>query len=206
MAADQPIPHWRQAGKGSQSQKWAIAAPDRHPIPNCKRTSLLTKTSWDSGWTTSAGRIAARDQLLRRDTQHTWEGVPIVHPENRAAGTGEGISHSLKLGVTTRAKDLVTWAAQTWDGCKTQAQPSLHLCGVPENLNLRSLDLESAYKPGPASDSSQQSNLESEWCRLGKHTPVSRGKPIVAESLWTHISDICLQCSYLPKARLNKRV
>ena len=36
------------------------------------------------GW-----RVAARDQLPRRDTRHTWEGAQIVHPENRAAGMGE---------------------------------------------------------------------------------------------------------------------
>ena len=45
---------------------------------------------------------------------------------------------------------------------QTQAQPSLHLCGVPENLNLSGLDLGSACKPGPTSDSFRQSNLESE--------------------------------------------
>ena len=71
MAVDWHIPHWRQAGEGSQSQKGAIMAPERHPIPNCKQTSLLTKTSWDSGWLTSARRVAARDQLPRRDTRHT---------------------------------------------------------------------------------------------------------------------------------------
>ena len=27
----------------------------------------------------------------RRYTRHTWEGTPIVHPENRAAGMGEAI-------------------------------------------------------------------------------------------------------------------
>ena len=92
------------------------------------------------------------------------------------AGIGEGISHSLQLGVTTHTKYLVTWAAQTWDGRKTQAQPTLHLCGVPENLNLSGLDLGSACKPGPTSDSSQQSNLESEQCRLGKHTRCEWGQ------------------------------
>ena len=83
---------------------------------------------------------------------------------------GEGISCSLQLGATTRAKHLVTSAAQTWDRCKMQAQPNLRLCGVSKNLNLSSLDMGSACKPGPASDSSQQSNLESEQCRLKKHT------------------------------------
>ena len=33
---------------------------------------------------------------------------------------------------------------------KTQAQPSLRLCGVPENLNLSSLGLGSACNSGPA--------------------------------------------------------
>ena len=64
-AADRPIPHQRQAGKGSQSQKGAIAAPERHHLPNCNQALLLTKTSWDSGWSTSTRRVAARDQLPR---------------------------------------------------------------------------------------------------------------------------------------------
>ena len=102
--------------------------------------------------------------------------MPILHPENRAAGMGEGISHNLQLGVTMPAKDLVTWAARTWDGHKTQAQPSLYICEVPENLNLSGLDLGSACKPGPTSDSSWQSNLESEQCRLVKHTRHEQGQ------------------------------
>ena len=71
---------------------------------------------------------------------------------------------------------LVTWAARTWDGHKTLAQPSLGLCRVPENLNLRGLDRGSACNPGPASDSSRQSKLEPEQCRLGKHTHRERGQ------------------------------
>ena len=78
---------------------------------------------------------------------------------------GEGISCSLQLGATTRAKHLVTSAAQTWDRCKMQAQPNLRLCGVSKNLNLNGSDLESARNPGPASDSSQQSNLEPKQCK-----------------------------------------
>ena len=35
----------------------------------------------------------------------------------------------------------------TWEGHKTQAQPSLCLCGVPKNLNLSSLDLGSTHNP-----------------------------------------------------------
>ena len=57
-----------------------------------------------------------------------------------------------------------------------QAQLILRLCGVPEYLNLSGLDLGSAYNPGPASDSSQQSNLEPKQCRQGKHTHSERGQ------------------------------
>ena len=78
---DWPIPCQRQEG-GRQSQKGAIVASERHHQPNCKQGSLLTKTSWDSGWLTSARKVAARDQLPRRDT------------DNQAAWTGKAISHS----------------------------------------------------------------------------------------------------------------
>ena len=74
------------------------------------------------------------------------------------------------------AKHLVTWAVQTWEGHKTQAQPSLCLCGLPQYLNLSGLDLGSAYNPGPVSDSSRQSNLEPKQCRQGKHTCHERGQ------------------------------
>ena len=46
----------------------AISAPERHHLPNSKKASLLTKISWDSGWSTSTGRVTARDPLPRRDT------------------------------------------------------------------------------------------------------------------------------------------
>ena len=105
---DWPVPCQRQAGEGRQSQKGAILAPERHHLPNCKQTSLLTKTSWDSGWLTSARRVAARYQLPRRDTRHTYEGAPVVHPENLVVGMGETISHSFQLGATALAKHLVT--------------------------------------------------------------------------------------------------
>ena len=68
------------------------------------------------------------------------------------------------------AKHLVTWDAQTWEGHKTQVQWSLLLWGLPEYLNLSGLDLGSTYNPGPASESSLQSNLDPEQCRQGKHT------------------------------------
>ena len=89
----------------------------------------------------------------------------------------------LKVTVTTFAKHLVTWAAQTWEGHKTQAQSSLHLWEIPECLTLRGLHLGGACSPGPASDGSWWSNLEPElcapwagagpaWLRHCEHTPV----------------------------------
>ena len=47
---------------------------------------------------------------------------------------------------------------------------------LPKYLNLSGLDLGSAYNPGPASDSSQQSNLEPKQCRQGKHTRCEWGQ------------------------------
>ena len=86
------------------------------------------------------------------ETQHTWDGTPTAHPGNPVAGMGEVIRHTAP-GESALAKHLVTWAAGTWEGHKTQAQPSLCLCGVPEDLNLSGLDLGSARNTGPASDS-----------------------------------------------------
>ena len=57
-----------------------------------------------------------------------------------------------------------------------QSQATLRLCGVPKNLNLSGLDLEKARNPGPASESSQKSNLEPEQCRLGEHTCREQGQ------------------------------
>ena len=65
--------------------------------------------------------------LLR--TQETqwlgWGGDKTYHPP----------------GESALAKHLVACAAGTWEGHKTQAQQSLCLCGVPENLTMSGLDL-----------------------------------------------------------------
>ena len=111
------------------------------------------KTFWDSGRLTSAGMVAAGDQLPRGDTQHTWEDAPTTHQGNQVAGMGEVIRGTPR-GESVLTKHLVAWAAQTWEGHKTQAQLSLCLCGVPENLNLSGLDLGSAHNTGPTLDSS----------------------------------------------------
>ena len=129
-----------RAGKGQTQPR------RRHPLPNCKQaSSFWPKTSWDSGWLTSAGRVAARDQLPRRDTRLTGPGAP-----RNWGGDGEGRSRTAPE-ESALIKLLVPWAAQTGRH-KTQAQPSLRLCGVPENLNLNlsGLGLGSAGDSGPA--------------------------------------------------------
>ena len=112
-------------------------------------SQLLTKSCWDPGRLKSSRRVAARDQLPRGDTQHTWDGAPAAHLGNRGAGTGEVIRCTTPPGENVLTKHLVAWAAWTWEGHKTHIQSSLHFCGVPENLNLSRLDLGSTCKPGP---------------------------------------------------------
>ena len=70
-------------------------------------------------------------------------------------------------------------------------------------MNLSGLDVGSACNAGPTSDSSQQSNLEPEQCRLGKHTRREQGQETL-QALPTHAGDICLQYSSLTTGRLNK--
>ena len=60
---------------------------------------LLTKSSWDPGWLTSTRRVTVRDQFLRGDTWHTWDGALAAHPGNHAAGTGEVIRCTAHLGA-----------------------------------------------------------------------------------------------------------
>ena len=61
-------------------------------------TQSLTKIPWDSVWLTSAGRVAARDQLPRRDIRHTGDGRTCCHSGNRVAGTREVIRRTPHLG------------------------------------------------------------------------------------------------------------
>ena len=192
----------RQVGN-SQSWKVVISAPETaSPTKLLASSQLLTKSSWDPGWLTYSGGVAVRDQFPRRDTWPTWDGASTEHPGNRVAGTGKVIRHTTQPGESVLVKHWVTWAAQTWEGDKMQALPSLYLCGVPKNLNLSGLDLGRAHNPGTASDSSQQSNLEPKQCKTGKaHTPWARANPVWRDTASAH--QCCLQWPSLPTAWLN---
>ena len=144
----------RQAGD-SQSQWGAISAQEMASSTKLwAGPQLLTKSSWDPGQLTSTSRVAARDQLPRGDTRHTWDNAPTAHPGNWAVEMGEVIRRTAPPGESALTKHLVTWAAQTWEGHKMQAQPSLCRCEVPKNLNLSSVELGNAHNPGPALDTS----------------------------------------------------
>jgi len=116
LTADRSIPYQRQAGEGSQSWKWVIVGPERHHLPNCKQASLLTKTSWGSGWLTSAGRVTARDQLPRRDTRHhhctprnlsNWDGEgDKMQPPTGGDHARQGLGH-LSCSDLGRAQNAV---------------------------------------------------------------------------------------------------
>ena len=71
-------------------------------------------------------------------------------------------------------------------------------------LKLSGLDLGSAYNPGPASDSFQQSNLEPKQSRQGKHTHREQGQTQCGRDIVSTPSIIILQRPSLPTAQLNK--
>jgi len=133
-------------------------------------------------------------------------------PRKLSSRDGGGNKSKPPIGATALAKHLVTWAARTWEGHKMKAQPSLRLCGVPKNLFLSSLDMESACNPGPASDSSQQSNLEPEQYRLEKHTCYERGQTQCGRDIvstphtcqWYLFAVFLSPCSTTEQVSLNK--
>ena len=148
---------------------------------------MLTKTSWDSGRLTSAGRVAARDQLPRRDTRRGHCTPRKLSGWDRGGG---------KLQPST--------------GCDHARQGTDHLScsdlGRAQNAGpTKSVPLWRTQEPEPewlrpekwlTSDSSRQSNLESEQCRLGKHTCCEWGQ---TQCSW-HMPVIFV-CSVPPSAQ-----
>ena len=97
--------------------------------------------------------------------------MPVVHPENRVAGTGEVIGYSDRARQTPgylSCSDL----GRAQNAGPTESEP-LRSTRVPEPERL---DLGIAYNAGPASDSSRQSKLEPKQRRQGKHTHLERGQ------------------------------
>ena len=86
---------------------------------------LLTKTCWDSGQLTSTGRVAARDQLLRRDIWHSWDGRARSHPGSREAGTREVIRCIPHQG---RLHSPSTWSPELLGPGKVTKRRSNRVC------------------------------------------------------------------------------
>ena len=128
---------------GNQSWKGAITAPERHYLPNHKQASLLTKTSCGSG-------------------QWTWEGAPVVHPENRASGTGEAIRRSDRARQTSH--HLRCWdLGRAQNAGPTESVP-LRTTRVPEPERLR---LGRWLQPRAGLGWFPRINLEPELCGQG---------------------------------------
>ena len=166
-------PAGRQAGN-SQSQKARGKLGPRDSIP-CQTASRLPVAnhvflgSWmvDIPWEGHSQRSAPQ----KRHTAHLRRRARCT-PRKPSGWDGGGIKSQPSTGYN-RAHQAPGHLSCSELG---QAQPILCLCGVPENLNLSGLDLGSACNPGPTSDSFQQSNLEPEQCRLGKHTRCEWGQ------------------------------
>ena len=170
---------------GSQSQKGAITALERHYLPNCKQASLLTRTSWGSRWSTSA-----------------WEGALVIPPENWVAGMGEAISHSDRARQTPHHLSCSDLGRSQNTG-PTESAP-LRTTQVSEPARFRP---RKCMKPraGLGQFPAEQPRAWAVWAGRA-HTPwEARGdRPSVAEILQAHASVICLQRPSLPTVQLNK--
>ena len=150
-----PPRHWKQQGRcvtarAGRQRAAPISAPETSILhQNVSRLSVAPTSSWDPGQLTSTRKVAASDQLPKGDTQRSR-----CAPRKQSSWDRGGDKHTASRGESALAKHLFAWAAQTWEGHRTQVQLSLCFCGVPKNLNLSGLDLGSACNPGPALDSS----------------------------------------------------
>ena len=75
-----PPPTRDRQGRAARARKGQLR-PREASSTNLQAGSLLTKTSWDSGQSTSARRVAARDQLPRGDTHGTPENARPLYTQ-----------------------------------------------------------------------------------------------------------------------------
>ena len=144
----------------------------------------LTRLSrpWDSlGKSTGVGRHFLLQCMKVKSESEVAQSCPTLSDPKDCSLPGSSIHGIFQARVLEWG--AIAFSTRTWDGHKTQAQPSLRLCGVPEYLNLSDLDMGSAHNPGPAPDSSWQSNLEPKQCRQGKHTRHVGGQTLCGETL-----------------------
>ena len=206
---------WASLGSSSSSPAWGRrqGADGRQPEPERGKLGPREGIPYQT-----ANRFPVSNQRLLRfwtvDTRREGHSQRSA-PQKRHKVHRTGHAWKLRLGWGGD-KSHCTWGecAPQAPGClscldrgrhKTQAQPSLCLCGVPKNLNVSGLGLGSARNSGPAPCRATWSLSSVD--RESTHA-VSGGKTSVAGTLWilpTHASDVCLQCPSLLTAWLNKR-
>ena len=177
--ANRPIPAGGRKQGGGERGKLG----PRDCVPSHTANSFYLKTCWDSGWSTSAGRVAAKHR---------------AHASDRCRSEAEATKGRVRIapGESAPVKLLAAWAARTREGTKRRRYRVRALWGA------RRLEPHAV-----------QGTLHTEqpgaWAvRTGKaQIPVSGGKPSVAGTrrvLPTH-SGICLQRPALPTAGLNSQ-
>ena len=149
---DQPIPRRRQAGEGSQSQKGDDHGP-REASSTKLQAGFAANQDFLGFWTVDICQEghSQRSAPQKRHKAHLRRRASCK--PRKPSGRDGGGDKSKRLCLPS------TWSPELCGPGKgtTQAQPSQCLCGVPKYLNLSGLDLGSAYNPGLALDSFQQS-------------------------------------------------
>ena len=168
---DWPIPLWRQGGrKGSASTRKGHSWPQRRHLHQTASRLLVANQDFLGFWMVDIHQesCSQRSAPQKRHATHLRWACPL--PPRKPSGWDRGGDKMHPPpGETALPKHLVTWAARTWEGHKTQVQASLRLCG--ESENLRGLDLGSARNPGPASDSSSHCSCLSRQCSAQAEQP-----------------------------------
>ena len=157
----------------SNSQSWKTRGCcnlDLRPASYTKLwagSQLLTTSSWDTGRLTSAGKFTAWDQLPTGDIAHLrWCSRAV--PGKQSTRDQRGDEEAWPTWDSALAKHLVTWAARTWEGHKTHAQPSLCSFRLPKNLS--GLDLGSAPWRLGSVDPGSTHHLELGQTQCGPYT------------------------------------
>ena len=124
-----------------------------------------------SGFWTGDIHREGRSQRSAPQERHTAHLRRCTHctprkPSGRDAGGDK----------SQQQRSASTWSPELLGLGKGTKRRLNQVCAFVEYLNLSGLDLASAFNPGQASDSSWQSNLEPEQCRLGKYTCCERGQ------------------------------
>ena len=175
----------RERGRLGPRDGTPYQAANRPPVSNQRLPEILD------------GQHPPGGSQLESSSPELTQGAPDRHARKLRLGPrrGEGAPHPRRVSSSR------SWLPELLlpGRHKTQAQPSLRLCGVPEHLNLSGLGLGSPRRAGPAPWSAawSLSSVDGE----STHTR-ERGKPSVAGTprvLPTQASDTGLQGPPFPQ-------